>query len=118
MTATGKDFELSALVRAGGPRVKLASFTVTCERASTQTSANWTFGGMSGIANPPNPVPVGYVSPLRKSDGTVLANAVFNIQDVPGDGSVGLTMLRIDFLPESGLTGAVKLGATSCSPTP
>ncbi|AEK39042.1 hypothetical protein DV26_16830 [Amycolatopsis mediterranei] len=118
VTATGKDFELSALVRAGGPRVKLASFTVTCERASTQTSANWTFGGMSGIANPPNPVPVGYVSPLRKSDGTVLANAVFNIQDVPGDGSVGLTMLRIDFLPESGLTGAVKLGATSCSPTP
>jgi hypothetical protein len=118
VTATGKDFDLSALLRAGGPRVRLSSFTVTCERAPGQTSANWSYGGLSGIANPPSPVPVGYVSPLRKSDGTVLANAVFNIQNLPGDGSVGLTMLRIDFLPESGLSGAVELGRTSCSPTP
>jgi hypothetical protein len=117
-TATGKNFELSALTGAGGPRVKLASFTVTCEGTQTQTSANWTYGGMSGITNPPSPVPVGYVSPLRKPDGTVLANAVFNIQDLPGDGSIGLTMLRIEFLPPSGLSGAVTLGRTSCSPTP
>ncbi|WP_410607032.1 hypothetical protein [Amycolatopsis sp. lyj-109] len=117
-TATGKNFELSALVGAGGPRVKLSSFTVTCEGTQTQTSATWTYGGMSGIANPPNPVPVGYVSPLRKTDGTVLANAVFNNQNLPGDGSIGLTMLRIDFLPPSGITGTVTLGRTSCSPTP
>lgn len=117
-TATGKNFELSALVSAGGPRVKLASFTVTCEGTRTQTSANWSYGGMSGITNPPNPVPVGYVSPLRKADGTALANAVFNIQSLPGDGSIGLTMLRIDFLPASGISGAVSLGRTSCTPTP
>ncbi|MDX3188404.1 hypothetical protein PV458_08355 [Streptomyces sp. MN03-5084-2B] len=117
-TATGKNFELSALTGAGGPRVKLASFTVTCEGTQTQTSASWTYGGMSGITNPPSPVPVGYVSPLRKPDGTVLANAVFNIQDLPGDGSIGLTMLRIEFLPPSGISGAVTLGRTSCSPTP
>ncbi|GHG15260.1 MULTISPECIES: hypothetical protein [Amycolatopsis] len=117
-TATGKNFELSALVSAGGPRVKLATFTVTCDGTQTQTSANWTFGGMSGITNPPSPVPVGYVSPIRKADGTALANAVFNTQDLPGDGSVGLTMLRIDFLPASGITGTVTLGKTSCSPTP
>lgn len=117
-TATGKDFELSALVSAGGPRVKLASFTVTCEATQTQTSANWTYGGMSGIPSPPSPVPVGYVSPIRKADGTVLANAVFNTQDLPGDGSVALTMLRVEFLPASGLSGGVTLGDTSCSPTP
>ncbi|MDS0132536.1 MULTISPECIES: hypothetical protein [unclassified Amycolatopsis] len=117
-TATGKNFELSALVAAGGPRVKLSSYTVTCVGTQTQTNANWTYGGLSGIANPPSPVPVGYVSPLRKSDGTVLANAVFNIQELPGDGSVGLTMLRIDFLPPSGLSGVVTLGRTSCAPTP
>ncbi|MGW5744603.1 hypothetical protein [Amycolatopsis sp. NPDC003861] len=117
-TATGKNFELSALVAAGGPRVKLSSYTVTCVGTQTQTNANWTYGGLSGIANPPSPVPVGYVSPLRKPDGTVLANAVFNIQDLPGDGSIGLTMLRIDFLPPSGLSGAVTLGRTSCTPTP
>ncbi|SEB29540.1 hypothetical protein SAMN04489727_0178 [Amycolatopsis tolypomycina] len=117
-TATSKNFELSALVSAGGPRVKLASYTVTCEGTQTQTSANWSYGGMSGITNPPNPVPVGYVSPIRKADGTVLANAVFNIQSLPGDGSIGLTMLRLEFLPASGISGAVTLGRTSCTPTP
>ncbi|MEU4246098.1 hypothetical protein AB0F15_01660 [Amycolatopsis sp. NPDC026612] len=117
-TATGKNFELSALVTAGGPRVKLGSFTVTCEATQTQTSANWTYGGLSGIPNPPSPVPVGYVSPIKKANGTVLANAVFNTQNLPGDGSIGLTMLRIDFLPASGISGQVTLGHTSCSPTP
>ena len=117
-TATGKNFELSALVGAGGPRVKLSSFTVTCVGTQTQTNANWTYSGLSGIPNPPSPVPVGHVSPLRKSDGTVLANAVFNIQNLPGDGSIGLTMLRIDFLPPSGITGSVTVGRTSCTPTP
>ncbi|MFI5583967.1 hypothetical protein ACIA5G_02950 [Amycolatopsis sp. NPDC051758] len=117
-TATGKNFELSALVSAGGPRVKLSTFKVTCTATQTQTNANWTYGGMSGIPNPPSPVPVGYVSPLKKSNGTVLANAVFNIQNLPGDGSIGLTMLRIDFLPASGISGQVILGHTSCSPTP
>ncbi|QKV76613.1 hypothetical protein [Amycolatopsis sp. Hca4] len=117
-TATGKNFELSALVPAGGPRVRLSTFTVTCEGTQTQTNATWTYGGLSGIANPPSPVPAGYVSPVRKPDGTALANAVFNIQELPGDGSIGLTMLRIDFLPASGVTGSVRLGSTSCSPTP
>jgi hypothetical protein len=117
-TATGKNFELSALVSAGGPRVKLSTFTVKCAATQTQTNANWSYGGMSGIPNPPSPVPVGYVSPIKKSNGTVLANAVFNIQNLPGDGSIGLTMLRIDFLPASGISGQVVLGHTSCSPTP
>ncbi|MEV7091862.1 hypothetical protein AB0M80_03390 [Amycolatopsis sp. NPDC051045] len=117
-TATGKNFELSALVSAGGPRVRLPSYTVTCEATRTQTSANWTYGGISGIPNPPSPVPAGYVSPIEKADGTVLANAVFNTQNLPGDGSVALTMLRIDFLPASGISGQVTLGQTSCSPTP
>ena len=117
-TATGKNFELSALVSAGGPRIKLSTFTVACTATHTKTNANWTFGGMSGLTKLPSPVPAGYVSPVKKPDGTVLANAVFNIQNLPGDGSVGLTMLRIDFLPASGISGRVTLGHTSCSPTP
>ncbi|WP_410639739.1 hypothetical protein [Amycolatopsis sp. lyj-346] len=118
LTATGKNFELTALMSAGGPRVKLSSFTVTCEAAQTQTTANWSYGGMSGIPNPPNPVPAGYVAPIKKADGTALANAVFNTQELPGDGSIGLTMLRIEFLPQSGISGHVTLGRTSCAPTP
>jgi hypothetical protein len=117
-TATGKNFELTALLSAGGPRVRLSTFTVTCTATHTQTNATWSYGGMAGIPNPPSPVPVGYVSPVEKADGTVLANAVFNTQNLPGDGSVGLTMLRIDFLPASGISGRVVLGHTSCAPTP
>lgn len=117
-TATGKNFELSALVTAGGPRVKLSTFKVTCTATHTQTNANWSFGGLSGISGLPSPVPAKYTKPITKSNGTVLANAVFNIQNLPGDGSIGLTMLRIDFLPASNITGSVTLGHTSCSPTP
>ncbi len=117
-TATGKNFELSALVSAGGPRVKLSTFTVTCTATQTQTNATWSYGGLSGIPNPPSPVPVGYTAPIKKPDGTVLANAVFNTQNLPGDGSIGLTMLRISFLPASGIAGQVELGHTSCAPTP
>lgn len=117
-TATGKNFELSALVSLSGPRVKLSTFTVKCTATQTQTNASWSYGGMTGIPNPPSPVPVGYVSPIKKSNGTVLANAVFNTQNLPGDGSIELTMLRIDFLPASGIMGQVTLGYTSCSPTP
>jgi hypothetical protein len=117
-TATGKNFDLSALLSAGGPRVKLSTYTVTCTGTRTQSNANWTYSGLTGIPNPPSPVPAGYVTPVKKPDGTVLANAVFNIQTLPGDGSVELTMLRIDFLPASGISGEVVLGHTSCSPTP
>lgn len=116
--ATGKNFELSALVTAGGPRIKLSTFKVTCTATQTQTNAGWSFGGMTGISGLPAQVPVAYTKPITKSNGTVLANAVFNIQNLPGDGSIGLTMLRIDFLPASNITGSVTLGHTSCSPTP
>ena len=117
-TATGKNFELSALVTAGGPRIKLATFKVTCTASQTQTNASWSFGGLSGISGLPAQVPPKYTKPITKTGGTVLANAVFNVQNLPGDGSIGLTMLRIDFLPASGISGSVTLGHTSCSPTP
>ncbi|WP_328606100.1 hypothetical protein OG943_40010 [Amycolatopsis sp. NBC_00345] len=117
-TANGKNFELSALVSAGGPRVRLTSYTVTCTGTHTQTNANWTFSGLGGITGLPSPMPANYTKPLTKSNGTVLANAVFNTQTLPGDGSISLTMLRFDFLPASGITGSVTVGRTACSPTP
>ncbi|WP_033291123.1 hypothetical protein [Amycolatopsis jejuensis] len=117
-TATGKNFELSALVSAGGKRIKLGSYTVTCKATQNQTNANWTFSGLSGITGLPSPMPANYAKPLTKTDGTVLATAVFNGQSLPGDGSIDLTMLRIDFAPASGITGSVTVGHTACSPTP
>jgi hypothetical protein len=117
-TANGKNFELSALVSVGGPRVRLTSYTVTCTATQTQTNANWTFSGLGGITGLPSPMPANYTKPLTKSNGTALANAVFNTQTLPGDGSISLTMLRFDFLPASGIAGSVTVGRTACAPTP
>ncbi|MEC3976561.1 hypothetical protein [Amycolatopsis sp. H20-H5] len=116
--ATGKDFDLSALVGRGGKRIRLKSYTVSCAATQTQTSASWTFGGMSGLTAPPSPTPANYVQPITRPDGTVVANAMFNEQIIPGDGSVALNLLHLRFLPPSGMTGDVVIGATACSPTP
>ncbi|WP_037360051.1 hypothetical protein [Amycolatopsis orientalis] len=117
-TAAGNNFELSALVSAGGKRIRISSYTVTCKATQAGTNANWTLSGLTGISGLPSPIPANYTKPLTKSDGTLLANAVFNIQTMPGDGSMTLTMLRIDFAPASGATGSVTVGHTACSPTP
>lgn len=117
-TATGRNFQLSALVNAGGPRIKIASYTVTCNATQTQTSATWTFSGMAGVSGFPTPFPTNYTKPITKRDGTVLANAVFNIVELPGDGTISMTMLRITFTPASGIEGMVTVGTTACSPTP
>ncbi|MFC3449781.1 hypothetical protein [Amycolatopsis speibonae] len=116
--AEGKNFELSALVSAGGPRIKVKTYKVSCNATQTSTNASWTYGGATGIGTLPSPVPVGYVKPITKSNGTLLAEAVFNEQTLPGDGSIGLTMLRIKFAPASNITGEVVIGRTACSPTP
>lgn len=117
-TATGNNFELSALVSSGGKRIRISSYTVTCKATQSGSNANWTLSGLTGISGLPSPIPANYTKPLTKSDGTVLANAVFNIQTLPGDGSMTLTMLRIDFAPASGASGSVTVGHTACSPTP
>ena len=117
--ATGTDFELSALVSAGGPRIRLHSYQVTCTATQTGTNASWTFAGLSGISGLPSPVPTNYTKAITKpNNGPVLANAVFNILQLPGDGSISMTMLRITFAPASGITGSVTLGNAACSPTP
>ncbi len=116
--AKGKNFELSALVSALGPRVRIGAYTVTCTATQRETSASWTYSAASGLGTLPEPVPVGYVKPLTKSDGTLLAEAIFNEQHLPGNGSIGLTMLRIKFAPASGITGEVVIGRAACSPTP
>jgi hypothetical protein len=115
---TGQNFELSALVAAGGPRIKIKTYKVSCTATQTNTSASWSYGGATGLGSLPSPVPTGYVKPITKSNGTLLAEAVFNEQALPGDGSVGLTMLRIKFAPGSGITGEVALGHAACFPTP
>ncbi|MFC5289986.1 hypothetical protein ACFPM7_23265 [Actinokineospora guangxiensis] len=118
--ASGTGFELSALVLEGGPRIRIANWQVTCTATDQGTNVGWSFSGMSGLAALPNPVPQNYVREIKKSNGTLLATATFNgIRfPSPNDGSIAMTLLRIEFAPDSDLAGEVVLGDTACSPTP
>ncbi|MFD4140065.1 hypothetical protein [Streptomyces sp. NPDC058572] len=116
--ASGKDFELSALLSVGGPRIGLESYKVTCTASSQGTKPSWTFSGLSGISGLPERIPSNHVHQVTKADGTVLAEVVFNevIVPEPGDGSVALNALHITFAPASQITGDVVIGATACAP--
>jgi hypothetical protein len=115
----GRTFELSALVSAGGPRIKISSWRATCEATQTGTNAGWSYSGMTGLTGLPNPMPRDYVRDITRPNGTVLATATFNSIQLPdpNDGSISLTMLRIQFKEGSGITGQVVLGSAACSPT-
>jgi hypothetical protein len=118
--AVGKNFELSALRSVGGPAIRISDFTVTCIATSHGTLADWTISGLSGLSGLPDHIPANYVHPIRrKSDGKLLADAVFNETTLPkaDDGSIDLKALHIKFLPESRITGEVIVGRVTCSPT-
>ena len=117
-TVKGQDFELSALVSLGGPRIRIAQYQLTCTGTQGHTSADWGFSGLSGLPALPSPVPANYAQTINRADGTVLATAVFNIVNQPGDGSTSMTMMTITFAPDSGLSGSVTVGDTACTPTP
>ena len=118
--ATGKAFELSALVAAKGPRLKIGEWKVTCDATDAGTSAGWELKGMSGWAGLPAQIPPGHVHEVKAGNGTVLAKAKFTdtVFPVPNDGSVSMTLLKITFEPSSGYTGSITVGSTACSPTP
>lgn len=118
--ATGKAFELSALVAAKGPRLKIGEWKITCEATQEGTSAGWELKGMSGWTGLPQQIPSGYVHEVKASNGTVLARAKFTdtVLPVPNDGSISMTLLKITFDPSSGYSGSITVGTTACSPTP
>jgi hypothetical protein len=116
-TVRGQDFQLSALVSVGGPRIEIASYQLTCAGAQGNTSANWSFSGMSGLPALPSPVPPNYTESISRPDGLLLANAEFNIIRQPGDGRTSMTMMAITFAPGSGISGSITVGNTACTPT-
>ncbi|SDD77258.1 hypothetical protein [Actinokineospora iranica] len=118
--AKGRGFRLSALVPAGGPRLGFDYYRVGCTATRDGTVANWEAGGVAGFGELPNPVPVNHRQDITTAEGVVLATVTFNEIVTPQrpDGSMALTMARIRFQPESGITGEVVVGAAACSPTP
>ncbi len=118
--ATGQAFELSALVGAKGPRLKIGEWKITCEATQEGTQAGWELKGMSGWTGLPQQIPSGYVYEIKASGGTVLAKAKFTdtVFPVPNDGGLSMTLLKITFEPSSGYTGSITVGTTACTPTP
>ncbi|NGY61416.1 hypothetical protein G7043_21050 [Lentzea sp. NEAU-D13] len=119
-SASGTAFELSALVAAKGPRLKIAEWKINCDADELGTQAGWVLKGMSGWTGLPQTIPSGYVHDIKASNGTVLAKAKFTdtVFPVPNDGSLSMTLLKISFEPPSGYTGSITLGSVACTPTP
>ncbi|SER04954.1 hypothetical protein [Actinokineospora terrae] len=116
--ATGSNFELSALVLLGGPRLKIGTWKVSCVGDNEGSTAGWSFGGLTGLAALPNPLPTNYVRELKGGLNETLATITFKEVTTPPDGSITLNVAHIRFLPPSGISGDVLVGATTCSPTP
>ncbi|MCE6993387.1 hypothetical protein LZG04_00975 [Saccharothrix sp. S26] len=118
--ADGTEFELSALVSAGGPRLRVARWKVTCTGTESGTSAGWAADGLQGFSGLPEQITPNYVHEVKAGNGAVLATATFGetILPDPNDGSIAMNMLHLRFTEASGLTGDVVLGSTACSPTP
>jgi hypothetical protein len=118
--AVGQNFELSALVSVGGPRIKLAAYRADCAGSQRATSASWGVGGLTGLTGLPQPIPTGYVHRVQKASGMSLATITFGevIRPDPTDGSLALNTLHIRFEAGSGVNGEVILGTTACAPTP
>ena len=118
-TAVGTRFQLDALDQAGGPRIRLANYQVTCNATTRGTTASWQFSGLTGVGALPRNIPSNYTMWIRGSAGQIVARAIFNEVPLshPNDGSITLNLLHIKLMPASGLSGDVIVGATACSPT-
>jgi hypothetical protein len=118
-TAIGTRFQLDALDQAGGPRIRIANYQVTCSATTEGTSASWQFSGLTGLGVLPRHIPSNYSVSIRGDTGQVVAKVIFNEVTLshPNDGSITLNLLHIKLLPTSGLSGDVIVGATACSPT-
>ncbi|WP_199442516.1 hypothetical protein [Umezawaea beigongshangensis] len=118
--ATGEKFELSALVPAGGPRLKVGTWKIVCDATQTGTNAGWQVSGVTGFAGLPEQVPTNHLHEVTRPDGTVLARVIFSevVLPEPNDGSIAMNLMRFEFTPASGLTGGLVVGSTECAPTP
>ncbi|MBB5957525.1 hypothetical protein FHS29_004120 [Saccharothrix tamanrassetensis] len=119
-TADGNDFELSALMSAGGPRLKVGKWRISCIGKQNGTEAGWQVDGLSGFPGLPEDIPANYVHEVKDSAGTVLARVTFSevILPDPNDGSLTMNLMHFRFTEASTVTGDVVVGSAACSPTP
>lgn len=118
--ALGRNFQLSALMSVGGPRIRINSYRATCVGRRAGTVANWGVSGVTGLAGLPQPVPTGFVYQVKKADGTLLATFIFGERFLPNppDGGIAVNSVHIVFEKGSGISGEVMVGAAACAKAP
>lgn len=111
---TGSGFEFSALVPDGGPRIKINSFKVACDSRLTGSDTGISLSGFSGFSLP-DPIPKDYQQEIGNGRASL---AVLHVNEIVPDatGAPRLTLLRIEFLAASGITGTVRVGQVRCGP--
>lgn len=116
---TGGRFRFDALRQYGGPRIRLASYTATCETTVTGSGSSFTFSGLSGVTVPPQ-VPSNHVVTIPGGpDGKPRATVTFNESVVPDppDGGMTVHLMHIRLFPEGGpISGDAYVGSVHCSP--
>lgn len=118
-TVTGGRYRLDALRQYGGPRIRLSSYTATCETTLTGSNSSIRFSGLSGV-EVPSQLPSNYVVTIPGANGAPpLATVTFNeaIIPNPADGSMTVHLMHVRLFPQGGpASGDAFVGTVHCAP--
>ncbi|WP_291414932.1 choice-of-anchor P family protein [Actinophytocola sp.] len=118
----GGRFRLDGLRSYGGPRIRMTSYSATCNTTATGSQASFQFTGLTGVEVPSNMPPNHKVTiPGRRPHAKPLATIVFNEKIVPSppDGSMTVNLMHIKLFPKGPATrpsGDIVVGSVSCAP--
>lgn len=109
VTVDGEKFRLEEIDSAGVPRLKIASFTASCQTTDTGSTASFQISGFSGV-DLPEQIPQNYT--VTYPGATLVVNETI-IPDPP-DGSLTMNVLHLRL--DDG--GEVVVGSVHCDPSP
>lgn len=119
---TGGRFRLDGLRPYGGPRIRMRSYSATCETTETGSRASFQFSGLTGL-EVPSTIPVNHkiTIPGRRPGAKPLARIILNEKIVPDppDGSMTVNIMHIKLFPRgpaNRVRGDIVVGSVSCAP--
>jgi hypothetical protein len=121
VSASGKRFELNALPKYGGPRIRINDFLATCSTTVSGSVARMQFSGLVGMDAPQDLTPnYTMIVPGDRPGSPPLAKIILNEILVPNppDGSITLNLMHVVFAPSGSgpITGELVVGGVYCTP--
>ena len=116
---TGGRFRFDALEEHGGPRLRLATYTVRCDTTLKGSGSTLGFTGLTGVRVPEELPPNHLVTIPGGPDGKPMATVTFNevVSPNPADGSMTVHLMHLRMFPEGGpATGDAYAGTVHCAP--